>query len=304
MNKITQLMAGVLLASGSFSLPVYAEPHDAAPMLGSSAKKSTQAQERKSQQKLKQFYDAYKDSGSPSIAIFWNRAFTDKVSQWESQRREIVTGEKAINATDLLKKNGDLTQEEIDQGFKPSTATPSGGNIGTYDRVIKGGSKILATKQVENRVKAQDRAGFNETEQFTFSSAFVQAFIQQEVKVLDRAAIIRIIERDMVREAGAEMVADVQKIETEALVGYAELLAEVLWAEDQVNYLVTVKEVATGRVLTSFKSNARGEERKKWATTSSGYQKQKSYEFNTLEEIGRQLATETMSHLSGVIGEL
>lgn len=303
MNKVTQVMAGILLAS-SISLPVYSEPHDAAPMLGNSAKKNAFPKANAEAQKIKKFHEAYKESGSPSIAIFWNRAFTDKVSQWESQRREIVTGEKAINATDLLKKNGDLTQEEIDQGFKPSAGTPSGGNIGTYDRVIKGGSKILATKQVENRVEAQDRAGFNETDQFTFSSAYVQAFIEQEVKVLDRAAIIRIIERDMVREAGAEMVADVQKIETEALVGYAELLAEVLWAEDQVNYLVTVKEVATGRLLTSFKSNARGEERQKWAASSSGYQKQTSYEFNTLEEIGRQLAEETMSHLSGVIGEL
>lgn len=283
---------------------VVAGPHDAAPMLGNPSDDFDSATNDSSAD-VKQFYDAYQESGAPSIAIFWNHAFDDNVSQWESRKREIVTGEKALNATDVLKKSGDLSAEEIEQGFKPSTSVPSGGNIGTYDRVIKGGSKILSTKQLETRIESQKRPSLNETDQFTFSSGYVQTFIEQDVKVLDRSAIIRIIERDMVRESGAEIVADIQKIETEALVGYADLLAEVLLAEDGFHYLVTVKEIATGRLLTSFKSSGRGNAKNKWvASDAGGYVKQSVYEHNELSKIGRQLAVETMSHLSKVIGEL
>ena len=286
-----------------YSVYGYAGPHDAAPMM-SVAKKATKSTQLNEAGIQKKFYDAYESAGSPSIAIFWNRAFSDQVSQWESTERDIVTGEKSINARDLLKKNGDLTQEEINQGFEATDADPSGGNINSYDRLIKGGSKILSATQSEVRIKQNEREGLGETEQFTFSSAYLQPFFAQSVKILDRAAIIRIIERDMVREAGAEMVADIQKIETEALVGYADLLTEILLANDQINYLISVKEVATGRIITSFKSDGKGNGTEKWVSTSSGFQKKMSHKNTTHEQIGKQLAIETMQHLTGVIGEL
>ena len=283
-------------------------PHDAAPMLAAPKKSNVENAISSNEMVKSKFVTSYEDAGSPSIAFFWNRAFDDRISEWQSDEREIVTGEKSINARDVFKANGEITKEELENGFASSSeslgAGPSGGSVDTYDRTIKGGSKILATKHSQVRVEAAKRAGLDETAQFTFSSSFMNPFISSAVKVLDRASIMRIIERDIVREAGAEMIADQQKIETEALVGYADLLAEILMAEDKVHYLISVKEVGTGRILTSFKSNGRGNKVNKWSNTSKGFEKQASYENSTLEEIANQLAIETMQHLTGVINDL
>ena len=282
-------------------------PHDAAPML-SSPKGKQQSTTPSGASIQAKFLLSYQEAGSPSIAFFWNREFDDRISEWESNEREIVTGEKSINARDVFKENGEITKEELENGFASSSeslgAGPSGGSVDTYDRTIKGGSKILATKHSQERVEVNKRAGLDETAQFTFSSSFMNPFINSAVKVLDRAAIMRIIERDIVREAGAEMIADQQKIETEALVGYADLLAEVLLAEDKIHYLISVKEVGTGRILTSFKSTGRGEKTNKWASGAKGFQKQESFENSTLEEVANRLAIETMQHLTGVINDL
>ena len=284
-------------------------PHEAAPMLATPSKALKQQKSKLEGESIqKKFINAYEEAGSPSIAFFWNRSFDDQISQWESNEREIVTGEKSINARDVFKENGDISKEELENGFANPSASlgagPSGGSVDSYDRTIKGGSKILSTKHSQVRVEQQKRVGLDETAQFTFSSAFINPFINSAVKVLDRASIMRIIERDIVREAGAEMIADQQKIETEALVGYADLLAEVLMAEDKVHYLISVKEIGTGRILTSFKSNGRGKQVNKWANTSKGFEKKASYKNSTLEEIANQLAIETMQHLTGVINDL
>jgi len=292
----TSLLASNVVSSG---------PHGSAPMLAS-PQKGAESKSVKGDNKWieNKFIRSYEEAGSPSMAIFWNRAFDDQISEWESDEREIVTGEKSINARDLFKANGEISKEEMENGFASSDSEPSGGSVDTYDRTIKGGSKILATKLSQERTEGQNRQGLGETAQFTFSSAYMKPFLDSNVKILDRSSIMRIMERDIVREAGAEMIADQQKIETEALVGYADLLAEILLAEDQINYLISVKEVATGRVIASFKSDGRGEKTNKWVSTTSGFQKKESYQNKNLDEVGKQLAIETMQHLTGVIKDL
>ena len=49
---------------------------------------------------IKHFKQAYKKEGKPSIAIFWNRAFDDQLSQWYQEIRLSQTGEKSVKVSD------------------------------------------------------------------------------------------------------------------------------------------------------------------------------------------------------------
>jgi len=240
---------------------------------------------------LNHFIKSYETAGQPGIAVFWNREFDDQLSQWYQALRTSQTGETAIKGKDKFE--------------------PSGGDDPAYERNVSGGGKIVAAQYLEVRDKVQNRRGFgNESESFDFSAGFTSTFLSVPAKILDRKAIMRLVQRDGAKEAGAEMISDYQKVETDALVGYAEYLAEILLTPDQSGdtswaFMVTVKSVSTGQVVAMFKSTANKpfEEQQKtqWVATDSGYQKETDErKIGTPTEVGEQLALETMQALSKI----
>ena len=126
-------------------------------------------------------------------------------------------------------------------------------------------------------------------------------------KIIDREAIIRFVQRDKAKEAGAEMISDYQKIEADALIDYADYLAEVVLTPDSAadtgwSFMVSVKSVNDGRVIAMFKSQAmkpnKKDAKESWVATSGGYEKQITPDSLTSPmESGEQLAYEMMSEL-------
>lgn len=273
------------------------------------------------------FKNAYQRAGKPGIAVFWNREFNDELSQWYSDKRVVRTGEQAHNTNDK---------------FEPA----SGSKLDGYNRSMTGGSRIVEAQyfaecnealkvsasrergetdkdavsaevtpnaelcyQVLNkRAPTGDDMG-GKAKEFEFSSGYMQPFFGSGAKMLDRAAIMRITQRDNANKAGAEMISDSQQIETDALIGYADYLAEVVYSSKSgtqlgVEFLVTVKEVSSGRVVAMFRSEGTPADldkpKEEWVATATGFSKRTTSAETEPKAVGEQLAYETMEALSRV----
>lgn len=205
---------------------------------------------------FKIFNNAYKAKGEPRIALFWNRKFDDRLSQWEATLRLNIT-------------------EEVHE--------------------------ILAPKQ--------NRQGLGgEAVEFEFSAGFTQPFLLNGVKIVDRHAIMRLVERVNSNEAEVEMVADYQKIETDALVGYADYFVEIVFTPENnadlgMGFLISIKEVNSGQIVAMFRSDAivpnKTTPKATWAASSTGYKKVYPQKTSIpADEVGEQLAVETMKELT------
>ena len=312
MNRQSLAMALLFVSAGTLAQdhqpmpvmsPPVSAPQDAVP---SPARGATVAA----------FNTAYRRAGEPSIAIFWNRAFDDQLSQWEADYRRSITGEASARGNEIFEQQGSNGEKTDSLGTavqSMSAAQPSGEALGSYERNVKGGSRILASEYRERR-RGQERVGMSEAAEFEFSAGFLGPFLENRVKVLDRQAIMRLVERDSAKEAGSEMIADYQKIETDALVGYADYVGEILFSPDGdgdlgMSFLVSVKEVGTGRVVAQFRSSAevpgsKAVDAPRYVATSAGFEIAETPVIAAPPlEVGEQLAHETMQALTRVWGK-
>jgi hypothetical protein len=261
-----------------------AEEHSASKMLvtKNSPQKIAQARE----ELASNFLTAYKQEGEPKIAIFWNKKFDDQLSQWSATSRISTTGETSTDTKDK---------------FEPNSANEG------YVRNTSGGSRIVEAKYTEEKIEAKKRDGFGELNDFSFSGGFVQSLLESGVYIIDRDAIMRLMQRDSAKSSGAEMISDAKKIETDALLGYADLLAEIVFSKEfsaaspmNREFLVTVKEISTGRLITMFRSSAMPSNINKFKASESGYDSVnvnlKDGSFRP-ELAGEQLAYELMQKL-------
>jgi hypothetical protein len=221
------------------------------------------------------FRAAYVRRHSPRIAVFWNREFTDQLSQWIGSQRVVVASQGSV--------------------------------VGGY------GSRKLALKGSEqSAVYAESRQPDNPRQQMAelpaaeFETGFMEPFIAAGAKVVDRAATMRLARHKERGELGTDQVADPINVETAALVGYADLLAEVLMIHSPdaplgVKFRVNLKDIKTGQIvqtiLTPAKPPKSGE--REWEATSEGYA-EKPEPPAMPDKVGRQLAFETMTAMARV----
>lgn len=261
-----------------------AQDHDASKMLVT--KKSPQRIAQAREKLASEFSHAYKQEGEPKVAIFWNKKFDDQLSQWSATTRMSKTGETSTATKDK---------------FEPNSANEG------YVRNTSGGSRIVEAQYNEVKVEAKNREGFGELNDFSFSGGFVQSMLESGVYIIDRDAIMRLMQRDSAKSSGAEMISDAKKIETDALLGYADLLAEIVFSKEfspsspmNREFLVTVKEISTGRLITMFRSSAMPSNINKFEASQSGYDSVnvnlKDGNFRP-ELAGEQLAYELMEKL-------
>jgi len=175
---------------------------------------------------------------------------------------------------------------------------------------------------VENKEAQQPgREKLGEVESFEFSAGYMQPFLETSTKIIDREAIMRLTahgasndDNYWYKRYGYRPTLDYQKVETKALVGYAQYFTEIIFASGKntdvdVSFMVTVKEVSTGRVVAMFKSDGRPPIKKnlpqRWVAKNSGYELgMPSNELVLPKEVGKQLAYETMEALVKVWGKL
>jgi hypothetical protein len=231
---------------------------------------------------LREFAQAYRTQGSPRVALFWNRLYDDRVSEWTSGIR--------VAESERTRLNGSINGERSDgSGAAGSIAGSLGADL-SRERSV----------QAEWRAPRPARWGLDEALALELEAGFTALLTEATVAVLDRAAIMRVQDR-----AQRPAAADAQRLETDALLSRADLLIELVMAPLPsaplgASFRVTVKEVRTGRVVTSrtgdghAASLASGQ---RWEAGEDGFVRA-SGELETARLIGEELALDTMAALA------
>lgn len=229
---------------------------------------------------MQNFNGAYAAAGKPRMALFWNREFSDRLSQWAAMRRAVSSGSTSI------------------QG--PLFGRANAANIEKSE-----------TAQTEILVQEQVRVGLgDEMTNMVFESAYTEPLMRAGAVFIDRSAIMRLTQSHAGKTQGVGYRPDKQVVETDALIGYADMIAEILMTPDTYGasplgmaFQVNVTDVRTGQRVLSFVSQGIYEDPeeakrrpKKYEATSAGFVEKT--EIPRPEKVAKRLALETMLHLS------
>ena len=230
------------------------------------------------------FRSAYQEAGSPRLAVFWNRVFGDGL-------RDMVADEQLV--------------------IEGSTARSAGGPDKQYterttDRVVV---------RAERRRDAGARASpVSEIGEFRFQAGYLQPLIEEGANVVDRAAVMRLVDAERRMRDAATPLDDRQLVETAALKEHADLLIQIALSpsaesETGVFFRVSVTEVDSGRIRATFFHDGtfpalpEAAPKKVWKAVRGGYiqvtEEQAGAEPDVnLELMGRILAEQTMVALT------
>ncbi len=176
---------------------------------------------------LARFRAAYEAQGRPRLALYWNRALGDTLSEWYGTERVLVTG----------------TGDSSGQGG------PDGGGWNAA------GSQQWSIEPQRRAAPGQGRLQQSETWEWEFQDGLLAPLLESNVIVLDRGAITHLAAAD--RPPGG--IGGERVLEAAALRGMADLLVEVLTApswRSTTGYELHARliEVRTGRILANINS--------------------------------------------------
>jgi len=207
-------------------------------------------------------------AGHPRFAVYWNRVLTD----------ELVG----------------RTERYLTGSYRHTTADD--GVSGHYDAALG----VRAAREKANEARLGD------TVDWRLESAFYEPLQEAGARLVDRNLTMRTIRQGQRDDAEPNR----QLVETEALQGKADYLIEVqitpdLNAPAQVRFRVTAKKIDTGEVVALFSTLAAGQTTPyvQYVATATGYERQTVEPEVSLEDVGHQLAQETMARLARSIGQ-
>lgn len=198
---------------------------------------------------IDRFAVAYAAQNRPRLAIFYNREFSDRLSQWFGVSRVALTEKRDARLSGELEK----TEGKVD---------------------LKGSSTGTVGVGRQDRLTDPRRRGLDGVAGWRFENAFSKPFLEAGVRLIDRAAVMRLT------AAGSTEAHDVQQIETAALTGYADILVEILFEEFRSDdkgerttiFRVTAKNVKTGEIVTQILAEPKDNETKrKYIGTRDGF---------------------------------
>ncbi len=146
---------------------------------------------------------------------------------------------------------------------------------------------------------------------WAFEDGFIEPFTETGAKLIDRATILRLTAAQEQGKQGTLRPLAPKKVETNALVGYADIFIEVLISTDPKSlfghvFKATAKEVKTGRLLANVTSVSweRDAAQEEYVGTPHGYKKvKKTAKPPKLQETARTLALETLSAVARTWGQ-
>jgi hypothetical protein len=177
---------------------------------------------------LKRFAAAYGSAGRPRIALYWNRDLSDR--------------------TGLENRSANNLNVKVTRDYE-GTETAAGASAGATQRQSRNDSlAVVATQSRSGGLDAARRTTLSERDLWQVETEFVARLLDAGVVVLDRAAILR----TTARKADGEP--NMQAIETDALLGKADLLLEILMTRDSDaplgwGFRSNLKDVKSGRLL-------------------------------------------------------
>lgn len=172
------------------------------------------------------FSSAYVRAGRPTIAVLWNREFTDMLQQGSASQLSIDTVRAGVSNAEAVRMPG------------YAAAQVSGAVVG---------NTTITTQEV--RTQQGQRSGPVERVDLQMRSAFMQTITSSGVRLVDRNVVMR---TTAAKQKGGGL--DSQQVETEALTQHAKLLMEVLNTRDAASptgwaTYVSIKRLADGVVL-------------------------------------------------------
>lgn len=228
------------------------------------------------------FRAAYARAKSPRIVVFWNREFTDEV------------GTKYENYTNINSRTGSATST------RGATIGGPGFVVGGVDSVGVSETSTSIRSGTDRITDNRRESAYSEAVDFDIEAAFNAMLNSAGANLVDRTSIMRTT--GYAKGAGA--TSNIQRVETAAILGKADIVLEVVQLDDPrkpdgVSYRVIGRNVRTGKTLVTLSTGARPPVQKMGyvAGASGGFVRATAPEPGP-SDIGRQLAVETMSALS------
>jgi hypothetical protein len=220
------------------------------------------------------FRASYAKAGSPRIAVFLNRQLSAEVREWRTDRRLVISGESTKTRTE-------------GEGV---TKTTKSGSLSGYE---------------QRHLEDTGRRSPEETWMWVFEERFLNPFLEQGCKMVDRATIMRLAALASGTQGSAGSPMAVKAVEMKALVNHADLFIELLVAESKTAELgyvfkATVKEVKTGIIVANVSSVTSGPPvRKKTVqvATDEGWDFETKVIFPSVDEVTACLTAAVMKTL-------
>ena len=196
---------------------------------------------------LRGFAAMYRANQRPRIATFFNRALSSEVREWRTAT-VVETRHESMEITTSDSANRAAVQRD-------------------------GTSSTYSTPLTET---AGERQSPEETWIWAFEEGFSQALLGEQVRVVDRAIILRL------SASAAGPSASLPAIEIEALKSYADILVELLIVADAgsplgYSFRATAKDVRTGELLVTgtlldWSKGSAPQLKKRAVVTDKGYE--------------------------------
>lgn len=247
--------------------------HEAAPMMAPAQKPLIEndlqkelfaPQRQESAESILNRFRASFGSNKPRVAVFWNRAFDDQVSDWNSNSRSVVSARGTLT--------GEIPDGKVD---------------------LQGASQAAA--QAEYRSN-RNRAAASPA--FELQSGLVSQLTEAGVTVVDRDAIMRITDNALETGDFSRLSPDQRRLEMRALAEHADMLMIFNRLTERA-FDIEVLDVNSGAIKAMLSSNGVPPEKQKahqWKATDHGFQKIE--QTVTLSEIGEELALQTLAKVA------
>lgn len=206
---------------------------------------------------------------APRIAVLWNRALPDRVSDWYGRYRASVGQSASLS--------GQANGETVD---------------------LRG--KASAGAQAETRGPRPAESGPGAA--FELQDGLISAFQDGGARVVDQSLARRLTDNALEDGTFSRLSPDRARLGMRALAEHADYVLELTAGprfEDQPSYRVRVLATDDARVLATFVTSGRPPEERRdyqWVATANGYQKRDKP--LSLNEVGRELALRTMEKMN------
>lgn len=200
---------------------------------------------------------------NPRIAIFWNRAFNDQVSDWASQRRVVVSEQGSVH-----------------------------GRIPAGEVSLDG--KANAAAQAETR---SARRSAPMAPAFDLQAGLVAELARAGATIVDRDAIMRITDNALENGEFSRLSPDQARLEMRALSQHADYLM-VLSQVAGNEFTIRVLNVSNGAIRAMVSSNGvppATDADRRWMATDRGFEKRERQV--SLRDVGQELALQTLAEL-------
>ena len=210
------------------------------------------------------FGEAWRAAGKPRLAVFFERAFDDRLSDFAVDSRLVVGRESRSG-------DGDTAGE--------------------------------TTVRVETAAAPARFSAFSEIDRLRFETGFSRPFLEAGVTLVDRAAAMRLLHAERASESASRRVDDRQWIETEALRAYADMVLQISAVSPTgggVAFRVAAVDLRTGETRADLFVDAAGATpagKGEWRAVRGGFVRVGEESDVDFEEAGRALALRTMEEL-------